>query len=86
MTRLEELEAELGAAYTYLQANTGASVPVAIEDAIFKATGTHLSSEETDEFEGTPPGTFRGFIDWVLQKIKDFIKWVEDWWNEEDEE
>ena len=83
MSNKELLETELEVQYELMLAE-GKSVQEAVFDAIHKATDKELNAEELDLVGDYEITTFQEFLDWLIDKVVQFVKWLKDWWNEED--
>jgi len=83
MSNKEKLEAELKTQYELITGEQK-TVTEGVFDAVHAATGQEMTEEELDLVGDYEITTFQEFLDWLIDKIVQFVKWLKDWWNSED--
>ena len=83
MSNKEKLEAELKTQYELITGEQK-TVTEGVFDAVHASTGQEMTEEELDLVVDYEITTFQEFLDWLIDKVVQFVKWLKDWWNSED--
>jgi hypothetical protein len=80
--RLMELEFHIEEVYSYQTETSTEFNSELLSYVVYLCTGQRLSIEELDIFSEAPDAsTFKDFLDWVIDRVKEGIEWLVEWWN-----